>query len=231
MQLFNAILIGAAANRRPSGVAALVGNLIPAVCVLLFGWSVFALMILYWVENLIVGLFNLAKMVVEGVALGPKGVVAAIVGGPFFVFHYGMFCAIHGIFVWMIFGGGENVPPLDDVNPIGLFQAAWAYVRADRDLALNALALFGVHLFQFVGDWLWRGQWKGVEPLEQMVRPYGRIAVLHLTILGGAVPVLVLGQPTLAVCLLALLKTAIEVVSAGRPSGGAKPAPALTYPS
>ena len=230
---FNPLLIGAAANRRPNVLITLIGNLIPAVCVLLFGWSVFALMILYWLENLIVGLFNLFRMMVEGATRGPQGIVAAILACPFFTFHYGMFCTIHGIFVWSIFSGAESVTPLDSLNPLDLFQHSLAYARSDRDIWLNLLALFGVHLFQFA-DWLWRGRWTEADPLEQMIKPYGRIVVLHLTILGGAVPVLMLGQPVLAVCLLALVKTVIEVVGAGRspkPASGAAPAEARPDPS
>lgn len=230
MQFFNPILIGAAANRRPGVLATLLGNLIPAVCVLLFGWSVFALMILYWLENLVVGVFNLARMVVEGAARGRQGVLAAVLACPFFVFHYGIFCIVHGVFVWSIFSQGEAVAPLDSLSPFDLFSHSLAYARGEGDLWLNLLALAGVHLFQFV-DWLWRGRWSEADPLEQMIKPYGRIAVLHLTILGGAVPVLLLGQPVLAVFLLALVKTGIEVIDASRFSGGAKPAATRPDPS
>lgn len=233
MTPFNPALILTAAERRPSVAAALLGNLIPVVCVLLFDWSVFALMILYWLENLVVGLFNLFRMLVEGVVRGRQGVLSAVLGCPFFVFHYGMFCTIHGIFVWMIFSDGESVSPLEGLSPVELFSRSLAYVRGDQDLWLNFLALMGVHLVQFV-DWLWRGRWSVADPLEQMVKPYGRIVALHLTILGGAVPVLMLGQPALAVCLLAVIKTVIEVASARRTPkarGSAAPAAARSDPS
>jgi hypothetical protein len=230
---FNPTLIGAAAGRRPGVAAVLLGNLIPAVCVLLFGWSVFALMILYWLENLVVGLFNLFRMLVEGIVRGPQGILAAVLACPFFTFHYGMFCTIHGVFVWSIFSGAEAVAPLEGLSPAELFSRSFGYARSDPDLWLNLLALFGVHLAQFA-EWLWRGRWAEADPMEQMVKPYGRIVALHLTILGGAVPVLLLGQPAIAVCLLAVIKTAIEVFSARRTpkaSGGATPAATRPDPS
>ncbi|MEO6340708.1 MAG: DUF6498-containing protein [Caulobacteraceae bacterium] len=233
MQPFNLMLMGVAGGHKsPRVIATLIGNLIPAVCVLLFGWSVFALMILYWLENLAVGLFNLLKMIMEGATRGFPGIVAAIFACPFFTFHYGMFCTIHGIFVWSIFSQGERVAPLDGLNPLELFQHSLDYVRGDGDVGLNLIALFGVQLFQFI-EWLWRGRWTEAEPLEQMVKPYGRIVVLHLTILGGAVPVLLMGQPVLAVFLLALLKTVIEVAGAARTpkTSGAAPVPAQLGPS
>ncbi len=234
MQPFNLMLVGAAGGRNaPHILAALIGNLIPAVCVLLFGWSVFALMILYWLENLVVGVFNLLKMAVEGGARGVPGIVAAAFACPFFAFHYGMFCTIHGVFVWSIFSQDANVMPLDGLNPFDLFQRSIDYARGDGDVWLNLLALSAVHLVQFI-EWLWRGRWTEADPTEQMVKPYGRIAVLHLTILGGAVPVLLMGQPALAVCLLAVVKTVVEVAGAARKpklSGGAAPAQAQPDPS
>jgi hypothetical protein len=41
--------------------------------------------------------------------------------------------------------------------------------------------------------------------------PYGRVVVLHMTIIFGGFVVLSLGQPVAAVALLALLKTGLEM--------------------
>jgi hypothetical protein len=50
-------------------VALIVANLVPLVGVLWFGWNVWAILIIYWLENGIVGLFNVLKM---GRASGPE---------------------------------------------------------------------------------------------------------------------------------------------------------------
>ena len=89
-------------------VALLVANLIPLVGVLFFGWSVWNILIVYWLENGIVGVFNVLKMSVasgtgvpQGMSMNNRPVAgnakAALI--PFFVIHYGIFWVVHGIFV------------------------------------------------------------------------------------------------------------------------------------
>jgi len=60
--------------------------------VLFLHWDVGAIVVLYWAENLVVGLYTLLKMWVTG---GTSAIGIML----FFCLHYGGFCAIHGIFV------------------------------------------------------------------------------------------------------------------------------------
>lgn len=103
-------------------VALLVGvNMIPLFGVLFLGWRLFPIMVLYWLENGIIGLFNLPKIArapLGGLPYsGPDGPAQSIfllgVFGRgflmvFFVFHYGIFWAVHGLFVFVLFGGFRN---------------------------------------------------------------------------------------------------------------------------
>ncbi len=43
-------------------VALLVANLVPLVGVLWFGWNVWTILTIYWLENGVVGVFNVLKM-------------------------------------------------------------------------------------------------------------------------------------------------------------------------
>ena len=43
-------------------IALLFANAIPLLGVLFFGWNVWTILIVYWLENGIVGAFNIAKM-------------------------------------------------------------------------------------------------------------------------------------------------------------------------
>ena len=45
----------------PQPLLALLFNLAPAISVWLFGWSAFALILLYWTENLVIGAINLVR--------------------------------------------------------------------------------------------------------------------------------------------------------------------------
>src|SRR3989442_15149815 len=88
----------------PSAVLLLVANAAPLVGVLLHHWTVFAVVLLYWSENVIVGGFNVLRMLFaqpqQGLAWAMKGFLI-----PFFCIHYGMFTFVHGVFVFALFGG------------------------------------------------------------------------------------------------------------------------------
>ncbi|HEV2749154.1 MAG TPA: DUF6498-containing protein [Gemmatimonadales bacterium] len=82
----------------PTAVVLVAANLVPLVGVLFFGWSVYATLLLFWVENVIVGVFNILRMV----AATPDNQLAwaaKVFMIPFFTFHYGMCVMVHGLFV------------------------------------------------------------------------------------------------------------------------------------
>ena len=89
-------------------VALVLANLVPLAGVLWFGWSIWTILTIYWVENGIVGFYNVLKMAAVS-GIGKLGVI------PFFILHYGMFWLVHGIFILTLpsfvpFGGGELDP-------------------------------------------------------------------------------------------------------------------------
>ena len=190
--------------KNPPVLGVLVVNLIPAVCVLFFGWSALVLLLLYWAENVVIGVVNVLKMGVTAVAGGLFGILSGLMVIPFFIIHYGGFCAGHGLFVVAVAGGAfQGADPLETVK----------HVWADRwDYAVPLAAIIVYYLGDFV-RWLHAGEWKGVDVGSQMGDPYGRIIVLHIAILLGAVLVVALGQPAAAVALLAVLKTFFETMT------------------
>jgi hypothetical protein len=78
---------------------------------------VFALLVLFWMENVVVGVFFILRMVLadlEDAALW----LGKLFMVPFFCVHYGMFTAVHGVFVFMLFGQGRyRVDGLDALVP------------------------------------------------------------------------------------------------------------------
>jgi Family of unknown function (DUF6498) len=55
-------------------------NLIPLFGVMFLGWDLFPIMILYWLENGIIGLFNLPKIALASAPVG--GLPYSVPGGP-----------------------------------------------------------------------------------------------------------------------------------------------------
>jgi hypothetical protein len=197
-------------------------NLIPLIGVAFWGWSLMLILVLYWIESGIVGLINVFKIAraqgsssigVGGsrVTLRMSGMAAGLARGGiigFFIFHYGMFWVVHGVFVFLLplFAGmsvaepGASEPGPMDFGPLPL-----------QGLGLSALGLAVSHGISFFVNYLGRGEYLHVSPEQQMMSVYGRVFVLHITILGGAFMVGFFGTPFAALVLLVGLKTVIDL--------------------
>jgi hypothetical protein len=204
-------------------------NLLPLLGVVLWGWSLMLILVLYWVESGIVGAVNVLKIAraegsrdpavsVEGnrISVRMSGVGAVLGRGAligFFVLHYGIFWVVHGVFVFLmpIFAGvssgvadpaapGFGFGPMD-FGPLPL-----------EGLGLSAGLLGASHVVSFFTNYLGRGEYRRVTPESQMMSVYGRVIVLHITIIGGAFVIAAFGTPVAALVLLIGLKTVLDLV-------------------
>jgi hypothetical protein len=66
-------LASAAVWSSPTVMVLVLANLIPLYGVLAFGWETFPLLLLFWVENVIVGGFNVLKMLLAAPQSGSLG--------------------------------------------------------------------------------------------------------------------------------------------------------------
>jgi hypothetical protein len=179
-------------------------NLVPLAGVLLWNWSVFALIALFWMENVIVGVFFALRMLLAD-PRDPALWAAKVFLVPFFCFHYGMFTAVHGLFVFGLFGGKAY-------DPHGL-QVLEPALRVARDLGLwlPLAALLASHGFSFLWNYLWRGQFRRAKLTELMSKPYGRVVVLHVGIILGAIATTALGSPLWALLVLLAMKIGLDL--------------------
>ena len=125
----------------------LAANLIPVAGVLLWGWSVFALLALFWMENVIIGAFFALRML----CADPRDAAlwaAKLFMVPFFCFHYGMFTAIHGVFVFSLFGGKSY-----SASGLHVLEPA-ARAASELGLWLPLGALLASHAFSFLWNYL-----------------------------------------------------------------------------
>jgi Family of unknown function (DUF6498) len=190
-------------------VALVVANAIPLVGVLFLGWDVWTILIVYWLENGIVGIFNVAKMwLAEGVddASAQTRINGRPIQGqakgfliPFFLVHYGIFWVVHGVFVFSL-------------PAFASFGSDAASMTFDPGaIAFAAFALFIGHGASFLFNYVGRGEYRHVSAAGQMFAPYGRLVILHLTILLGAFAITFVGAPVAAVAVLVALKTAMDL--------------------
>jgi hypothetical protein len=175
------------------GVVLVITNLIPLVGVLWWGWDAFVIVFLYWLENGVVGVVTFLRIRKVEQQQNTSGLTTS----GFFVMHYGIFFAVHGIFVMLLpaFAGGTFALP--KISPLGVLFAI--------------VALSVSHAANYVFVFLRHREYLHTQPMREMWRPYPRLFTLHFVIVFGAVLAGILGQPVALVVLLVLFKTAFEL--------------------
>jgi uncharacterized membrane protein YjjP (DUF1212 family) len=73
------------------------------------------------------------------------------------------------------------------------------------------LALTLSHGISFVQNFLLGGEIRRQKMQELMRQPYKRIALLHVAILAGAVPVMILGSPVPLLIILVMAKIVLDI--------------------
>lgn len=152
------------------------------------------IMLLYWAESAIIGVFSIVKM-----AIAARWGALALV--PFFCIHAGMFMGAHLLFLNVLFLSGDG-----GLNPFsGLFSSL-------ASLAIPLAILAASHAISFIVHTL-RGGERSKNPAAAMGSFYGRIVVMHVTIIFGGFLSVLLGSPGWAVLLLVILKTGADAFS------------------
>lgn len=162
-------------------------NAIPLVGVVWFGWNVFEVLILYWFENVAVGLAHTARL---AISTRTNGETSAFSTTWFFAMHYGLFTFVHGVFVIVLFG----------VLGDGLRQFS-------AGIAGPAFAILAWQAILLVIDTLRTEQFRGHPPGDMMFEPYPRVFALHLTVLAGGWLIGELGAPVWTLAILVGVKT------------------------
>jgi hypothetical protein len=189
-----------------SSAVLIVANVVPLLGVLAHHWTVFAVVLLYWCENVVVGVFNVLRMLFAR-PQDPLAQAGKIFLIPFFCVHYGGFAFGHGVFVFALFGG--------DFKQGGLGFSPHIVLTAVRQSGLGwaVAALVASHGFSFLHNYLAGGEYRRVGLRQLMTQPYARVMVLHAAIIGGAFLVQTLGSAIPALALLIALKTAIDLAA------------------
>lgn len=198
--------IGRPAWLTPSTGTLIAANMLPVYGVLFLGWDVFPVVLLFWLENVVIGVLNVVRIVCAQ-PRDPTLWVGKVFAVPFFCFHYGMFTAVHGVFVFAIFGGKAY-------EPRGLPTPAFVWGALNGlHLAVPFLALAASHAFSFAWNYIGKGEYRQASIGKLFAQPYGRVVLLHLVLILGGVLVMALGSPVPGLLLLVLLKIAMDVLA------------------
>jgi hypothetical protein len=182
-------------------------NLYPLYGVLERGWDVFELLFLFWAENVVIGLFNILKLLANR-PRDPGINFAKLFFVPFFTVHYGMFTFAHGVFVIALFAPDAHHIQL--YGPAGYF---WHSNVLANGVSTAITLLFISHAVSFYVDYIRSGEFERTTLGTWMNEPYGRVVVLHLGLIGGGFLLSALEQPTVGLIVLVFLKIGMDARS------------------
>ncbi len=184
---------------RRSVYALLLANLVPLGGIVLFDWRVFDVAMLYWVENVVIGVINLLRM---GISRAPSPWIPAL----FFAVHYGLFCYGHLVALVELLGDSAGIETASQYFLAVPLSDAWR-----SPLWVGVAAIAASHLYSFFSNFVGTGEYRRASVMLLMFRPYGRIVLLHAAILVGALLVQMLGSPVMMLVALIAVKVAMDL--------------------
>ena len=220
---------------KSSAYVLIAANLLPLFGVLFLGWDTFSIVALYWTENVIIGAINVLKMITCNPDMAAIYAFKFNKGGrtdgdlaekyastaraalfsnqaskffliPFFIFHYGLFCLVHGIFVFVLFGH-ESLGNFGFFGPLTNI----AEVFSQKRMWWCVFALAASHLWSFFVNYLGRGENRRTVVIVLMAEPYARIVILHVAIIIGGFVSMALGSNVGILMILIVGKTLLDL--------------------
>ncbi len=180
-------------NTRTTTFAFIIANLIPLAGVLFLGWEPLTVFVIYILESVIAGIFNVIKML-SAYLLGGREValrkqpgdsgVAGLALVPFFILHYFFFVFIQCV----LFFAYSNIGT-DTFSPLRLIENFKPFVCSDSGWAVGGIVLS--YTTSYAMDFMLNGEFTRTSLSQLFFRPYKRIFVQQFVVLlGGFVFVL-----------------------------------------
>lgn len=200
-------------------IGLVVANLLPLGGVFFLGWDASIIVLLYWAENLVIGFYNILKIAALKF-YSRATILDELFAIPFFCLHYGAFCAVHGYLLVVLFN-------LTDSTALFVREETWAGPLVPLQMLLSVITslwrarppqmewtiavLFLSHGFSFIQNYLGKKEYNSFNAMKLLIQPYKRIFILHLTVIAGAVPIMMYGSPVVLLCVLVLFKICMDV--------------------
>ena len=191
-----------------SSVALIAANLAPVGGVVFLSWTIEDVLLLYWAESGVIGIYNLARMWVIG-----RWKILLL--GSFFLVHYSGFMAGHLFFIYALVISDSDV-------------SMSVSSMLDHLLLLSPalVALFISHGVSFLFNFLGEKEYQTTSLSEQINAPYNRIIIMHLTIIFGSLLVMSMDNRLLFLVLMMALKVGLDLrahLAEHHPEGGKSP--------
>jgi len=198
----------------------ILSNLVPVLGVFLAGWDAASIVLIYWAENLVIGAYNILKMLTVA-PLTLKDVGGRLFIILFFMIHYGGFAAGHGMFLMEFLDVGDIDKTMPSENewpgPLVLLQmllnvvhTIWVSMPSGFIWALVALIIS--HGVSYVYNFIIAGERNHTKAKHLMGQPYGRVVIMHVAIIAAGFFIIKLGSPVALLVSLVIAKTVMDVM-------------------
>lgn len=187
-------------------------NLLPVAGVWFFGWNPKQVFIVYCMETIIIGFYNLVKMAIITAVRktdiwdnnGSQTRVSGLVFIFFFLVHYGMFVAIQ---MGLFFG----ISGIADEYKIGFFSFFYKWPQLLTPGAVIMLGVFFISYgYKMFAEFIIPGLYRTTSLGLQMFQPYMRIFIQQFVVILGSF-FLLFGAGKIFILIFALVKIAFEV--------------------
>lgn len=175
-------------------------NAIPLIGVLIFGWELRSILLLYWAENIILGAATLLK-IFSYFPPDAQPLKAKLFLGAFFTVHFGIFCFVHLIFLLVLSSTDLGATPtIPDLSNLG------------RGIIYALLSMVAFQIYDYYTSFIQSGKYRhpGIEG-KIVSAPYKHIVVIHIAIIFGAIIAVFLGTPIAILLIIIAGKTITDL--------------------
>lgn len=188
----------------PSAILLIIANLIPVIGVIFFKWNPYDILLLYWIENIVIGLYNVPRILRakgnqfpdNGASVYKQSITTVTINGkttttvdnnpelPSFnrkdsAKHLAFFFIVH----YGLFTLGHGVFLIQFISNKSSFLINNDY----WGLLAFLTALVISHGYSYLSNYIGKQEYNFRSPTRQMFTPYGRILITHVIILVGAI--------------------------------------------
>jgi hypothetical protein len=186
-------------------------NLIPLYCVWFEGWDAYKIFMLYCLETVLIGIFNVIKMATITLFIKPRDdwnangktiKVSGLFFIAFFIVHYGIFVLIQTSFFFGLSGlykGGSYWDAIMSIPQI-----------LGNEGQLLLLIFVAYYAVQMLIDFFFSGEYRTIPLGKLMFQPYGRIFVQQFVVIIGSI-FLGLGAGKIFILVFVVTKIIFEI--------------------
>jgi len=222
---------------KTSAVALVTANLLPLFGVLILGWSAGIILFLYWLETVVVGFYNIPRILMASKG-GWRNFMSKFVAIPLFCLQFGMMVFVQGLIIAVLFNpGAEGVAALaaaaesqETPTPQEEWAAYFGLVDGEEleveqlplvllyTLIISGaywalLALFISHGVSFAVNFVGKGEYLRVSTDDLAHEPFKRVALLQIAVMTGALFWMLLGRSIFVLVALIVMKIALDLAA------------------